>query len=75
MKLVAMLGLVPSAHEMENAFTCAQERPGSEAINHQSAALKAIFTHRWSCDLVAPACTYAMGGENIPASLACNTCK
>ena len=28
-KLVAMLGLVPSAHEMENAFTCAQERPAS----------------------------------------------
>ena len=45
-KLVAMLGLVPSAYEMENAFTCAQERPGNEAINHQSAALKAIFTHR-----------------------------
>ena len=31
--------------------------------NHQSAALIAIFIHRWSCGLVASACTYAMGGE------------
>ena len=33
-KLVAMLGLVPSAHKMEtmeNAFSCMQERPGNEA--------------------------------------------
>ena len=32
-KLVAMLGLVPTAQEMEtmeNAFSCVQERPGNE---------------------------------------------
>ena len=69
MKLVAMLGLIFSAHKMENAFPCVQERPG------KSAAMKAIFTHCWSCGLAAPACTYTMGGENIPASLACNSCK
>ena len=48
MKLVAMLGLVPSAHEMENAFTCAQERPGNEATNHQSASNIHSSLELWS---------------------------
>ena len=33
-RLVATLGLIPCAHEMEtmdNAFPCTQERPGNEA--------------------------------------------
>ena len=61
MKLVAMLGLVPSAHEMENAFLHVRRKGLGMRLSIIS--LQAIFTHRWSCGLVAPACTYAMGGE------------
>ena len=79
MKLVAMLGLVPSAHEMEmmeNAFSCVQERPGNEtSYTYESSELsfasaKSLHT---ACEIVS-VCSL----ENIvhrwscgPVALAC----